>query len=72
MSKKTVMSTSMSLSRPEDRVYEQEVRLNNLFDSLSEGFRKMDKLSESKRQASLKDMTAKMQEAKTYVDVYFR
>lgn len=62
----------MSLSRPEDRVYEQEVRLNNLFDSLSEGFRKMDKLSESKRQASLKDMTAKMQEAKTYVDVYFR
>lgn len=60
-------SFSMSMSRPDDRVYDQEVRLNNIFDSLSEGFRKLDKLNESKQQNALKEMTAQMQEAKSYV-----
>ena len=46
-------------------VYEQEVRLNNIFDSLSDGFKRLDKLSDTKQQALLKDMTALMQEAKT-------
>lgn len=46
-------------------VYEQEVRLNNIFDVLSDGFKRLDKLSEAKQQALLKDMTAQMQEAKT-------
>ena len=45
--------------------YEQEVRLNNLFDELSDGFKKLDKLNDTKQQALLKDMTAMMQEAKT-------
>ncbi len=45
--------------------YEQEIRLNNMFDELSEGFKKLDKLSDAKQQALLRDMTAQMQEAKT-------
>ena len=54
----------MGGSRVEERVYEQEVRLNNIFDDLSEGFKKLDKLSDTKQQALLKEMTAHMQEAK--------
>ena len=46
-------------------VYEQEVRLNNIFDSLSDGFKRLDKLPDTKQQALLKDMTALMLEAKT-------
>lgn len=45
-------------------MYEQEVRLNNIFDDLSEGFKKLDKLNDNKQQSLLKEMTALMQEAK--------
>ena len=56
---------SSSGQRTDSPPYEQEVRLNNMFDELSEGFKKLDKLSDAKQQALLKDMTAQMQEAKT-------
>lgn len=52
------------------RVYDQEVALNNIFDDLSEGFKKLDDMSGSKKQNELKIMTAKMQEAKAYVVMY--
>lgn len=58
------MASSSFGQRPEERVYEQEVRLNNIFDELSEGFKKLDKLSDSKQQNLLKEMTSQMQEAK--------
>jgi len=58
------MSSSFGGQRPEERVYEQEVRLNNIFDDLSEGFKKLDKLNDNKQQSLLKEMTALMQEAK--------
>ena len=51
--------------RQESPPYEQEIRLNNMFDELSDGFKKLDKLSDSKQQTLLKEMTALMQEAKT-------
>ena len=44
--------------------YHQEIRLNDIFDELSQGFKKLDKLSETKQQKMLRDMTAQMQEAK--------
>lgn len=56
--------------RQGSRVYEQEVALNNIFDELSEGFKKLDSLSDAKKQSELKKMTARMQEAKAYVCVY--
>jgi hypothetical protein len=56
---------NMGFARPEERIYEQEVRLNNIFDSLSEGFKRLDKLNDAKQLAALKEMTAQMQEAKT-------
>ena len=59
------MSSGMGSGRVDDRVYEQEIRFNNIFDELSEGFKKLDKLSDTKQQALLKEMTAQMQEAKT-------
>jgi len=49
------------------RVYEQEVSLNHIFDDLSEGFKKLDSMNDSKKQAELKRMTGLMQEAKSYV-----
>jgi hypothetical protein len=58
------MASSSSQPGPKE-VYEQEVRLNNIFDGLSDGFKKLDKLPDLKQQALLKDLTAQMQEAKT-------
>lgn len=46
------------------RPYPQEVRLNAIFDELSQGFKKLDKLPETKQQKILRDMTVQMQEAK--------
>jgi|LakMenEpi03Aug12_release.lakeMendotaPanAssembly.Ray.scaffolds.fasta_scaffold3178144_1 hypothetical protein len=54
------MASSVAQAPP----YEQEIRLNNMFDELSDGFKKLDKLPDAKQQALLKDMTAQMQEAK--------
>lgn len=45
--------------------YEQEVQLEHIFQSLSDGFKKLDKLAEGKQQALLKELTSQMQEAKT-------
>lgn len=46
--------------------YDQEVQLETIFLGLSQGFRKLDKLTDGgKQQALLKDLTAQMQEAKT-------
>lgn len=55
---------SSSGQRQEAPPYEQEIRLNNMFDELSDGFKKLDKLPDTKQQTLLKDMTAQMQEAK--------
>jgi hypothetical protein len=55
---------STSMGQGQAPPYEQEIRLNNMFDELSDGFKKLDKLPETKQQALLKDMTAQMQEAK--------
>lgn len=52
------------------RVYEQEVSLNRIFDELSEGFKRLDEMNDSKKQAELKRMTGLMQEAKSYVLVH--
>lgn len=48
-------------------MYEQEVSLNQIFDELSEGFKRLDEMNDSKKQAELKRMTGLMQEAKSYV-----
>ena len=45
--------------------YEQEVQLETIFQSLSDGFKRLDKLPEGMQQALMKDLTAQMQEAKT-------
>jgi hypothetical protein len=58
------MASSSTGQRQEAPPYEQEIRLNNMFDELSDGFKKLDKLPDTKQQALLKDMTAQMQEAK--------
>mgnify|MGYP001810598826 CR=1 FL=1 len=47
------------------QAYDQELQLERLFHSLSQGFQKLDKMSEAKQQASLRELTAQMQEAKT-------
>ena len=57
---------SGSLQQQTSRVYEQEVALNSIFDDLSESFKKLDQLNDSKKQSELKRMTAQMQEAKAY------
>jgi hypothetical protein len=58
------MASSSIGQRQEAPPYEQEIRLNNIFDELSDGFKKLDNLPDTKQQAFLKDMTAQMQEAK--------
>jgi len=58
------MASSSNGQRQEAPPYEQEIRLNNMFDELSDGFKRVDNLPDSKQQALLKDMTAQMQEAK--------
>jgi SNARE protein len=59
---------SGGMSRDESqRVYEQEVQLNALFDELSEGFKKLDELNDTKKQAELKRMTGIMSEAKALI-----
>lgn len=45
--------------------YEQENKLETIFQSLGRGFKALDGLSDAKQQASLKELTAQMQEAKT-------
>lgn len=45
--------------------YDQELQLERIFHSLSQGFQKLDKLSDAKQQAALKELTSQMQEAKT-------
>jgi hypothetical protein len=49
------------------RVYEQEVQLNGLFDELSEGFKKLDELNDNKKNAELKRMTGVMSECKALI-----
>ena len=49
------------------QAYDQELQLEEIFKSLSDGFRKLDKLPDTKAGALLKDLTAQMQEAKTCV-----
>lgn len=51
-------------------MYEQEVALNHIFDDLSEGFKKLDEMNDSKKQSELKRMTGLMQEAKSYVYMF--
>ncbi|KDD76025.1 hypothetical protein H632_c391p2 [Helicosporidium sp. ATCC 50920] len=49
-------------------LYDQEILLENTFKSLSEGFRKLDRVTDAnKRQALLKQLTSQMQEAKTLI-----
>ena len=49
------------------RVYEQEVQLNGLFDELSEGFKKLDELNDNKKNVELKRMTGVMSECKALI-----
>ena len=59
-----------SALRPEEgsqRVYEQEVQLNALFDELSEGFKKLDELNDNKKNVELKRMTGIMSECKALI-----
>lgn len=52
--------------------YDQELQLERIFHGLSQGFQKLDKLSEAKQQALLKDLTSQMQEAKTLIREFER
>lgn len=53
--------------------YEQEVQLESIFLNLSNGFRKLDKLTDAgKQQGLLKELTAQMQEAKTLIREFER
>ena len=45
--------------------YEQEKKLESLYEELSAGFAKLGALNDAKAQSLLKDLTTKMQEAKT-------
>ena len=45
--------------------YEQELKLETLFEELSAGFVKLQGLPDAKAQSLLKELTSKMQEAKT-------
>ena len=45
--------------------YEQEKKLETLYEELSAGFAKLGTLNDAKAQSLLKDLTTKMQEAKT-------
>ena len=45
--------------------YEQELQLDTLFEELRDGFAKLGSLPDAKAQSLLKDLTTKMQEAKT-------
>jgi hypothetical protein len=46
-------------------VYEQELKLEDIFQRLSNGFKLLDRLpDEGRKQALLKDLTSHMQEAK--------
>lgn len=44
---------------------EQELKLQIIFDELKNGFKKLEDLAPARQQASLKELTAKMLEAKT-------
>jgi SNARE protein len=45
---------------------EQEEKIQELFDDLDKGFKKLDRTSdEAKKQAMLKDLTNKLKDAKT-------
>jgi hypothetical protein len=47
---------------------EQEDKIQEIFDDLERGFKKLDKTSdEAKKQAMLKDLTNKLKDAKSYV-----
>ena len=46
-------------------MYEQEAKLDKLFNELQAGFKKMEGISDPNKQSNvLKDLTSKMQEAK--------
>lgn len=47
--------------------FEQEPKLQVLFGELKDGFQKLPSLPQARQAASLKTLTGKMQEAKTYV-----
>ena len=53
-------------------VYEQEAKLDKLFNELQAGFKKMESITDPNKQSSLlKDLTSKMQEAKRYLALTF-
>lgn len=52
--------------------YEQELQLETIFQLLSDGFKRLDKLPEGKQQSLMKDLTAQMQEAKTLIREFER
>lgn len=46
--------------------YEQEVQVGNLFRAVASGFKRLEKLTDAaKIQAEVRDLTSKLQEAKT-------
>ena len=51
--------------------YEQEAKLEKLFNELQAGFKKLETISDPNKQANvLKELTNKMQEAKRYIYQY--
>lgn len=56
---------------PAQPEYEEETKLKAIFSELKDGFRKLETLSSARQQSSVKDLVAKMQDAKTW-DPYFR
>lgn len=59
------MLPSTSRPGPQAVAYSQELQLNDIFDQLSESFKALSSMSQSRQQVVLKEMTAKMQLAKT-------
>lgn len=50
----------------DDETYEQELQIGNLFRAIASGFKRLEKLADAaKIQGEVRDLTSKLQEAKT-------
>lgn len=50
----------------DDETYEQELQVGNLFRAIASGFKRLEKLADAtKIQGEVRDLTSKLQEAKT-------
>jgi SNARE protein len=68
MSKARAAAAAATPAQQEPQLYEQETRLEQLFSEMKAGFKKLDGVADINKQNNLlKDLTNKMQEAKTLI-----